>query len=96
MYWLYVVSNQVTKEAVIKALGDAAVGVRAAMAEVAEGEIPLGTLPLATSLLVSVSHKIFETKDPHVCLKMSDATHSVSKTLKSLVLVPMFAASGMC
>lgn len=94
-FWLYAVIHQVTKEEVIKAIGEVAIGARTTMAQVAGGGVPKGILPLAGTLMTTVSHRVFETKDPALCLQMSDATHNISKTLKSLILVPMFAASGM-
>lgn len=42
-----------------------------------------------------VSNRIFEIKDPQICKKLSDAANNVGKTLKSLILVPMLAGSGM-
>jgi hypothetical protein len=94
-YWLYVVIEQVAKEDVLKSIGSVAVGARAAVTEVAGGGVPKGFLPLAASLIISLSRRIYESKDPSICLQLSDACHNIAKNVKSLILLPMFAASGI-
>ena len=95
MYWLYVAVGQVSKEEITKGIGALAVAARAAMSEVAMGGVPKGILPLAAFLILSISHRIYESKNPSICLQLSDACYNIAKNVKSLILVPMFAGNGM-
>lgn len=95
LYWLYVVLEQVSKDEVVKNIGNVAVGARTAMGEVSSGGVPKAMVPLSTSLFLSLSRRVFETRDPSVALQLSNACHNISKSVKSLILVPMFASSGM-
>jgi len=94
-YWLYTVWHQLPKEEISNSIAGMALGARKGMADVAEGFTPKGVYPLATKLALAVSHLVFETRNPGVCLKLSDASHLVSKAVKSLALVPLFVSSGV-
>lgn len=95
IYWLYVVVKQASKETIIQAIGALAIAARTAMTEVTTGGVPRGILPIAVSLVMSLGQKIYESKDPSICLQLSDACYNIAKNVKSLILVPMFAGTGM-
>jgi len=95
VYWLYLVNVQVNDDEMLKEIAQVAVSCRTIMTAInSNSPLPRGILFNVVKLMQTVSHKIFEIKDPQGCKKLSDATNNVGKTLKSLILVPMLASSG--
>eukprot|EP01111_Echinosteliopsis_oligospora_P012123 TRINITY_DN4120_c0_g1_i3.p1 TRINITY_DN4120_c0_g1~~TRINITY_DN4120_c0_g1_i3.p1 ORF type:complete len:630 (-),score=186.77 TRINITY_DN4120_c0_g1_i3:79-1968(-) len=97
MYYLYMITHRVTKDDITASIAGVAMACKASIESIntsAQNSLPRGVLTNAAALTLSISNKVFEIKAPGEALKMSDSAFIITRSFKSMVLFPMFAASG--